>query len=243
MKASICIATYNKPNELRNTLHSIFTQNPPFSYEVIVVDDGGSTKQTEQVCKGFPVDYIRLENPGYGNPAKARNVAYRRAKGEVIITQSDDVIHHTGNTIEELVNRLKPGTFVLATVVNVDKNGNPYSDKEGKGFGDYLETYVSPRRRRPLFFLGSLYKSDLYAVGGNDEDFVKPAGEDVWFSNCLVYGLGLTPIFLDSVVGRHQAHTHGDPKIAQISVRLREEKFRKAKKGLVPFCSSGGPWK
>ncbi len=70
--------------------------------------------------------------------------------------------------------------------------------------------------KRPLFFLGSLWRKDLYAVGGNDEDFVEPGYDDDWFGDCLIKGLGLKPQFLDHVVGLHLDH----PRPANIDQRM-----------------------
>jgi glycosyltransferase involved in cell wall biosynthesis len=70
MKCSIVMATKNKVDYLQKVLASIFRQKVPFSYEVIVVDDG-STDTTSEVCKNFDVQYIRLENSSYRNPSIA----------------------------------------------------------------------------------------------------------------------------------------------------------------------------
>ena len=244
MKCSICIATYNKAEALQKTLDSIVTQDIPFDWEIIVVDDGSPESDTYNVCDSYgAVQYTRINrSPRYRNPAVARNVAYQQAKGEVIICQSDDVIHHTSNSVENLVNQLQPGTFVLAKVINVDPEGNQYSDPTGEGYGDRLQVYVSPQKNRPLFFLGALFREDLYAVGGNDEEFEAPSGEDRWFALCLINGRNLRPVYLGNVIGHHQAHNHCDPKIVGPSQRLVQKKTALARRQHHPWCSTGGPW-
>jgi len=254
MKCSICIATYNKPETLKKTLDSIVCQNVPFEFEVIVVNDGPSDDATYEVCGNysFPlVWYVRHYRPGrtfgdrtYSNPAGPRNAAYRLARGEVIICQSDDVIHHSPDCIRNLVEQLQPKTFLLASVVNVDEQGHLYSNPNRRGYGDQLTVYVSPLRRRPLFFLGSLLREDLYAVGGNDEDFTAPSGEDVWFGHCLINGRGLTPTYSATIVGHHQAHPHCDPAITKPSQNLLRQKIATARsaRNSDAYCSSGGPW-
>lgn len=240
MKASVCIATYNKAPALDRTLRSIGER--PNDYEVIVVDDG-STDDTPRVCRKHGVRYKFRENPGYGNPAAARNVAYRMALGDVIIAQSDDVIHATPNTVNRLADMLRPGEFLIATVENVDANGRRYADPMGKGWGDQLPVYTSPQRPRPLFFLGALWRTDLYAVGGNDEDFTEPGFEDSWFADCLMNGLGLKPRYLDGIVGHHQAHPHTtDWEGIRRSQALYRRKTRNARRS-GKWVSSGGIWK
>ena len=245
MNASICIASYDKPAYLERTLRSIVAQSPPFDWELLVVDDGSPNSETWRVCADYPaVTYFRRDRePGYRNPAAARNVAYRAATGEVLICQSDDVIHAREDTIERLVASLTPGTMAVATVINVNGDDQPYADPLGKGFGDNWTVYTSPEKRRPLFFLGALYRSDLYAVGGNDEDFVDPTGEDRWLGMCLTRGLGLSPVYLADVVGHHQHHGHCEDYAAiDRSQRLAKQKIKAALRGETGWCSSGGPW-
>ncbi len=228
MRCSIVLATRNKAEYLKRTLRSIKRQDVPFEYEVIVVDDG-STDQTREVCKRAGVRYIKLENAIYRNPAAARNVGYRVATGKIIIAQSDEVIHHTPNTIELLCSRLKQGEFLLATVYNYI-----VKTQQRKAM------YTGKRNKRPFFFLGSLWRKDLYAVGGNDEEFTKPGYDDDWFADCLIRGLGLRPRFTDAVVGHHQDHPRPQGLSHKVlpSKRLWEQK-RKA--GV--FVATGGPWK
>jgi len=204
MKASICIATHDKPEPLRRVLDSIYIQQPPFAFEVIVVDDGPSTVATAEVCRGYEwVHYIRRRwDNEYRNPAPARNAAYRRARGEIIICQSDDVVHR-GEAIEQLVEEMAPGRFVLATVLNTDEMLRPKGCGHPRNPG--LVELCGPKGRRPLFFLGAVYRSDLYAVGGNDERFIAPGREDVWFVDCLTKGRGLEPFF-GSARGCHLHH-------------------------------------
>lgn len=240
-RASICIAAYDKPNHLDRTLFSIFQQRPSFPYEVIVVDDGSPTYRVENVCWKYPLaKYIRIARPpGYRNPSVARNEAYRRARGEIVICQSDDVYHVGPSVIQNLVDDLKPGHFLIATVTNVDESGSPYCDPTGQGYGDGDTVYTSPQRNRPLFFLGSLYRRNLYAVGGNDEEFVAPGREDVWFSLCLMKGLGLRPIYSERVIGYHQHHPHCDPAVVLPS---QEVFARKLAQRPEQYVASGGPW-
>ena len=243
MKVSICIATYNKKNYLEKVLTSIYRQTVPFDFEVIVVDDGSPDEgATDRVCRDFPVHYIHINRkPGYHNPAHARNLAYKRARGEIIICQSDDVIHRNRNTIQRLADEITPGHFVIASVSNICTNGKPYTDIVGEGYGDKLLVYTSPEKRRPLFFLGSLYRSDLYAVGGNDEDFVDPSREDVWFGLCLTEGLKLKPIY-SSVVGLHLHHPHTtDYDAISRSRIIFNQKVREARR-TGTWQSAGGAW-
>lgn len=225
MRASIVIATRNKRVILDRVLRSIVLQSAP-DVEVIVVDDGSTDCTGEMVGCFLGVKYIRLENESYRNPCFARNAGYRAARGEIIIAQSDDVVHETPDAIERLISELETGRFCIATVWNTDGRDNR------------LFQYTGNEYQRPLFFLGSLYRSDLYAVGGNDEDFTLPGFEDDWFAVCLQNGRGLRPKYLDGVIGLHQEHARPDlsDAYAKMGALFRE------KVAAAEWCASGGPW-
>lgn len=227
MQCSIVMATKNKASYLQRTFASIFRQQVPFEYEVIVVDDG-STDNTRQVCEAAGVRYTHLENSEYRNPSKARNVGYRMATGEIVIAQSDEVIHHTPDTIKQLCNRLRDEEFLIATVYNYCMRTH-----------QRLSVYTGKVRTRPFFFLGSLWRRDLYAIGGSDEDFTGPGYDDDWFADCLIHGRKLKPRFLDQVIGYHQDH----PRPQDLNSKVQSSKrlyAQKKQKGV--FTSAGGPW-
>jgi glycosyltransferase involved in cell wall biosynthesis len=206
----------------------------PFEYEVIVVDDGSSTRETVKVCEQYPIHYCRIERePVYRNPSVARNVAYRKAVGEVIICQSDDV-YHSPDAIRRLTEELQPGEFLIATVWNVNERGIAVRPKP---FAERFKQLTGRQMPRPLFFLGSLWRSDLYAIGGNDEEFTKPGREDVWFAECLIHGLHLTPRYSD-VEGYHQDHSR--PSLTRHYEESKMLYQRKRASGL--WQASGGAW-
>jgi len=234
VRCSVVFSTRNKAKQLELTLESIFCQEVPFPFEVIVVDDG-STDQTRQVCSRYPVQYHHLENPRYRNPSIARNVGYRAARGEVIIAQSDDIIHRSPNTIQFLVEDLSPGEFLLAQVQN-------YRYQDGQPVQHIME-YCGPRTQRPYFFLGSLLRSDLYRAGGSDPEFVEPCFDDNWFADCLIKGLKLKARYTNQVEGHHQSHVHGETTHLNehLSRALYTRKKRVAKRTRI-YQSSTGPW-
>jgi len=247
VKASICIAAHDKPAYLRRTLETIYCQTPPFEFEVIVCDDGSVTDEIRQICTpGIESPwrpswtYLRIDRkPGYRNPSFARNVTYRAAKGEVIIPESDDTIHVSPNCIQRLVEELQPGHFVIANVFNADFTGKIVPGNLENPNYNPLTVYTGPTNRRPFFFLGSLFRRDLYAVGGNDEEFVEPGREDDWFARCLMNGLGLRPVYSTTIVGHHLQHRHLGGKG---SYPLYQRKYQMAVRRQIPWCSTGGPW-
>lgn len=238
MKVSVCIAAHSKPKHLERVLKSIYYQHPPFEFETIVVDDG-SNPPLRKICNQFPVIHKRIERqPTYRNPSAARNVAYKIARGKIIICQSDDV-EHQGNAIETLVQELKPRQFVVGNVFNFDLANQPVFCH-----GNWHElTGPQGRARRPLLFLGAVWRKDIYAIGGCDEEFTDPGRDDVWFADCLTKGLNLTPHFSSQTIGHHLHHERpADLKSrARVSAEVYRRKWINAHR-TGNWCSSRGPW-
>lgn len=229
---SICIATRDHATLLDRALESIFRQKPPFDFEVIVANDG-SADETTRVLKKYPVKAIDLDRMNEHFPPRSRNAAFRQAKGEIIIQQSDEVLHVLPDTIERLSLDLKPDEFHVATVYN-------YVVKTGEINGRYTPTEWGYETKRPLLFLGSHWKKDVYAIGGYSEDFTMAGWDDVWFADCLMLGLKLTP-FYSPVLGLHQDHWRPEHDF-RTSEAIYRHKHALATLGKIPWEAIGGPW-
>jgi len=231
------MSVYNHPQMLHRTLDSIAAQKVNFPWEIIIVDDGSPDGEIRRICGLFPkVQYIRHERePGYRNPSAARNIAYKAAVGNILICQSSDVIHVQQNTIQALVEEMEPGCFVLANVQ--DYTYGPSGPLE------MVREYCGPKTLRPFFFLGAVWRSDLYAVGGCDEEFVEPGFDDNWLADCLIKGLGLDARYTTRAQGHHQHHSPderikiGYPRSRRV-YRVKDAISRKTGQ----YTSSGGPW-
>lgn len=226
------MASYNRPPLLARTLRSIRDQSPAFAYEIIVVDDGSEGHETASVCERFGVRYFRTERRDYRNPGPARNIGYRAARGHVIVCQSDDTYHETPDSLDRLVT-CHDGEMLIATVWELDEAGQRKTQ------------YTGPENRRPFFFLGSVLRDDLYAVGGDDEDFSDPGFDDDWLAARLVNGRGLTPNFRTDIVGCHQWHAR--PPTEQAMPWFYEMRALYGSKMLAArasgaWVSASGPW-
>jgi glycosyltransferase involved in cell wall biosynthesis len=229
MKCSICIATRDHAPFLDATLASILRQQPPFAWEVIVVNDGANDNTAEILQKYPNVRVLDLpRRPGFA-PGKARNLAMQTACGDVILQQSDDVLHVAANTIEMLVRKLQRGEFVIATVYDYDFSTGAIVER-------YTPSVLANNIKRPLFFLGAHWREDVYKIGGYDPDFDTVVGcDDDWFGECLIHGLGLKPRYVP-VLGIHQHHARPGYSCAD-GYALWAAK-RKAGK----FRSADSPW-
>ena len=93
MKYSIVIPTYNRADELRNTLISLAAIRSADSWEVIVVDNNCADATPDVVrdaLPGFPVPLTYVFEKVAGRCA-ALNAGIARASGEIIVTIDDDV--------------------------------------------------------------------------------------------------------------------------------------------------------
>jgi glycosyltransferase involved in cell wall biosynthesis len=240
VRCSIVMSTYNKADALDLSIQSIKQQDVPFNYEIIVVDDG-SSDHTRTVCRRHWVRYAHLDRPFYCNPAKARNIAFKMALGDVLIHQCE-VIHHTPNSISLLVERLQAGHLEFATVYNATIAGSdpiqtpPHAPFVAVSKG---EMYSGPANQRPFFFLGAAFREDIFAAGGYDEDFVGLGYDDNWLADCLTQGRGLKPRFWGDVIAWHLDHPRPD---WVYSSQAEMRKLWERKLAIGQFVSSSGPW-
>ena len=87
---SVIVPTYNRKKLLEKCISSLLCQTiDRSSYEVIIVDDGGTDDTEEMIKKKFKdsVKYFRQANSG---PAKARNVGIDNSVGSIIAFTDDD---------------------------------------------------------------------------------------------------------------------------------------------------------
>lgn len=92
MRFSIIIPTYNRADELRETIRSIAKLTVNGGWELLVVDNK-STDHTravvEEESRSFPAPLLYLFEPEQGRYA-ALNTGIRAARGEIVATTDDD---------------------------------------------------------------------------------------------------------------------------------------------------------
>ena len=123
MELSIIIPTYNRQNELKKCLESIFKQQlkPITNLEIIVIDDGGRDKTQDMIKKHYPnTRYIKQQNKGR---AAALNKGVEEAKGEIVSFIDDDCVVSEGwaTNIIDYHNRYRNVLVVQGAVLPEDK--------------------------------------------------------------------------------------------------------------------------
>jgi GT2 family glycosyltransferase len=185
MRFSLIIPTYNRRETLRRCLAAATSQDYP-DYEVIVVDDASTDGSREMVRQEFPqVRYFRQEvNQG---PAAARNRGIEAATGEIVAFTDDDCL-----VPPDFLSHLADGYRRYPKVAGVGGYLDASDEVLRHNLFAQYEEYITHQVHKagPEPYLGGFecpaggtnsmsYRRDvLEAVGGFDETFPVPGGED-----------------------------------------------------------------
>ncbi|NIT04308.1 glycosyltransferase [Candidatus Saccharibacteria bacterium] len=176
---SVIIPAYNAAQFLPETIESALKQTYK-NIEVIVVDDG-STDNTEEVVKKYPVRYIKIEHSG--GPATPRNEGVHKAKGELVaFLDSDDV--WLSKKLEKQVDflRKRDFDFVSCDAVIIDEDGKKLRKSylggrkipEGEVFSSlYQDNFIitsATLARKTVLIDAGLFDSSVNLVGVEDYD-------------------------------------------------------------------------
>ncbi len=104
---SVVVVTYNRPEDLKECLESLKSQNlPRNSYEVLVVDSSTTHKnETTMLVQNYPVKYIHTK---YKGMTLARNIGICKSRGEIVAFLDDDAIADENWIKQILKNYNKP---------------------------------------------------------------------------------------------------------------------------------------
>lgn len=245
MRCSVVMSNRDRLPLLHRVLDSLLQQQLSFAWEVIIVNHGGEA-ETETLCeeyrhRGLPLRYAFLPRDGYDNPAPARNLAYKMARGDVLVLQSSDVVHARPDTVARLVEELPSRGMLFARVVDCHLRPNAFQP-DARGERRIRVAASPPKYRRPWFFLGSVLRRHICAVGGNSEKFTRPGGEDNYLGDCLTRGLGLRPVYTDEICGYHQIHPESE-EVAKGCQAMRKLYWRLRRQSQASGVWRGGlPW-
>jgi glycosyltransferase involved in cell wall biosynthesis len=253
---SVIIPTYDRAATLNQCLEALANLDyPRANFEVVVVDDGGSSS-LESVLEpwrgSLQLQLLRQENAG---PAAARNRGAREANGDWLVFLDDDCVPHRDWLRAFADAAHDPGEVLGGLTINAVAN-NPYSAASGTLL-DYLAEYFFARESSLRFFPSNnlaLSSGRFRQLGGFDSAFRSAAGEDREFCDrwlesggrlCKVPGAIVQhsrSLSLSTFV--HQHFRYGQGAFVFHSLRAKRNAARRR---LEPFSFYSGlihfPWR
>jgi glycosyltransferase involved in cell wall biosynthesis len=200
---SVILTTYERPHHLERSLASLSVQrNMAGRFEVVVVDDGSKDCTHDVVHRfartvDFPVKLTTHEHDGF-RVSLCRNDGVRASVGQYLLISDSDCLfppHH----LESHLQARKPGVARAGNCYRLDRNATERLTVEDVVAGSYrrevsfVERWRVWRRwasdvryqlrRHPIKpklmgFNIALWRSDLEAVNGFDEEYVGWGCED-----------------------------------------------------------------
>lgn len=171
---SVVVATHQRAALLPRLIAALEAQTYPEPYEVVVVDDGSRDDTwavLERLGREHSLDLRPHRLPENRGPAVARNVGWRLARGRLVAFTDDDCTPQPGWLLA-LCDVLRERDIVQGTTVPDPRqagNLGPFSHTmRVEGENGFYETCNVAYRREIL-----------ERVGGFDERFRHPYGEDV----------------------------------------------------------------
>jgi GT2 family glycosyltransferase len=207
---SVVVATHQRRQLLARLVAAVEAQQLDAPYELVVVDDAssdGTWAELERLARQSPVPLTPLRLERNAGPATARNAGWRRARAPLIAFTDDDCVPQPG-WLDALVAALADAELVQgATLPAPEQVGNhgPFSRTlEVRAENGYYQTCNMGYRRELL-----------EALGGFDERFRHPAGEDTDLAWRARERGARTAFAADAVV-------HHDVRPSSFTVHLRD---------------------
>jgi N-acetylglucosaminyl-diphospho-decaprenol L-rhamnosyltransferase len=227
-EVSVVVPTRNRAESLDRLLRGLETQSLGIDrFEVLVVDDA-STDETPALLEKLTAEgHLLIRTSRHDvrrGPAAARNSAWREARSEVVAFTDDDCVPD--------VRWLECGLAALAgTSGVVVGRTEPPSEQAGLAREPFARSLRVDSAR--FFETCNVFyaKADLEAVGGFDERFRRPSGEDTELG-LRVTGLGVEARFAPDALVYHDVRRGG------VLDALRETR----RWADLPLVLRGRPW-
>jgi glycosyltransferase involved in cell wall biosynthesis len=150
IRVSIVLATYDRPDDLREALTSLTTQATKRPVEIIVVDNHPASGLTPPIIAGFKE--VTLVSEVRQGLAYARNAGICAARGEIIVTTDDDVVAPS-DWLERVIAPLSSADVSCVTGNVLPRELETHSQRifEAYGEGGLGRGYRRRRRGRAWF--------------------------------------------------------------------------------------------
>lgn len=189
-KYSFIIPVYNRPDEIRELLHSFTLMDTDVPYEILIIEDG-STLSSERVVtlykQQLPITYYFKENSG---PGDSRNFGMQNAKGNYFIILDSDC--------------LLPNHYLTKVNEFLTKN---YSDCYGGA--DAAHVTFTPLQKAINYVMTS-----FYTTGG-----IRGSETSVQKFEPRSFNMGISKIAFETTGGFSDIHPGEDPDLSQRLVK------------------------
>jgi glycosyltransferase involved in cell wall biosynthesis len=189
MSITVIIPTLNSSHYIDKCLNSIITQSNK-SIDIIVVD-GGSTDNTKEICKSYPVNLTYIESKGI-RQGEARNIGLRHASTEFVTFLDSDDYYLNRTFIEEVLSLdLKDRVDIISSSINfVNSSGKVVKKIQIKN-----NFYLNGDK----IFIDGMLELNFYSIPWNKiyrREFLLSNGiffpdtreqEDIYFSRLCAY--------------------------------------------------------
>lgn len=196
---AVCVSTCDRADRLARLVAALEAQSlDPAAFEVVVTDDGSRDDTAETLAKlaaTSPLALRVLTHPTRRGPAAGRNRAWRASRAPVVAFTDDDCVPQPG--------WLEAGLAAMAgrRAVVAGRTAPP-PDQLARAAGPYARVMEVAEAR--FFETCNVFyrRRDLAAVGGFDESFRRPSGEDTHLA-LAVLELGVEPVYAADAVVHH----------------------------------------
>lgn len=202
---TVVVPTHDRYESLERLVRALETQTmAPGSFEVVIVDDPsseGAWSELVRITRSSTCAVRPVRTPRDCGPAVKRNVGWRTARASVVAFTDDDCVPDP----KWLEMGLAAFEGRPRIVVGSTRPPDDQLALMGRPFARAMEV------DRPLFFetCNIFYRRrDLEAVGGFDERFRLPAGEDTHLG-LRVSELGIEPVFVEDALVHHDVRPGG----------------------------------
>jgi N-acetylglucosaminyl-diphospho-decaprenol L-rhamnosyltransferase len=226
-RVAVVVSTRDRCARLPRLVAALERQTlTPSCFEVVIVDDGSrddTPAVLERLSRESPLRITALRTEGVG-PAAGRNLGWRRTDCPVVAFPDDDCVPDPGWLEAGLAAFADGGVVVIGRT-------RPPADQQrlsGQPFSLVLDTSSAQFFESCNAFYA---RADLLRVGGFDERFRRPSGEDTDLG-LRVLTTGVEPLFAPEAIVDHDVRSRSALQAAREATRWED----------LPLVIKGRPW-
>lgn len=192
MDISVIIPTRNAEKYINNLIINL--KNQTIEPKEIIVIDTNSKDKTKEICKQHEdIKFIHI-NDGEFDHGGTRNIAARKASGDILIFMTQDAIPNNNRFIEELIKPLGKNNIVASYGRQLPSESSSELEKFARKFNYTNEDVIKSKddidkRGVKTFFFSNVcsafIKEEFYKVGGFPEKTIM--NEDMIIASKFIF--------------------------------------------------------